>query len=68
MWNYLSIIKKGKFKCLIGTGLFLYGVIGMYNTWGNINWGPVILIIIASLVFLVLDFWQLRKGNLLEKI
>ncbi len=40
----------------------------MYNTWGNINWGPVILIIIASLVFFSIGFWQLRKGNLLEKI
>ncbi|MET3198110.1 UNVERIFIED_ORG: lipopolysaccharide export LptBFGC system permease protein LptF [Bacillus proteolyticus] len=59
--------KKGKLKCLIGTGLFLYGLIGMYNTWGNINWGPVILIIIASLVFFSIGFWQLRKGNLLEK-
>ena len=47
---------------------FLYGLIGMYNTWGNINWGPVILIIIASLVFFSIGFWQLRKGNLLEKI
>lgn len=59
--------KRGKLKCLIGTGLFLYGLIGMYNTWGNINWGPVILIIIASLVFFSIGFWQLRKGNLLEK-
>ena len=68
MWNYLSIIKKGKVEVFNGTGLFLYGLIGMYNTWGNINWGPVILIIIASLVFFSIGFWQLRKGNLLEKI
>ncbi|MFL0401210.1 ABC transporter ATP-binding protein [Bacillus nitratireducens] len=59
--------KKGKFKCLIGIGLFLYGLIGMYNTWGNINWGPVIFIIIVSFVVFGIGFWQLRKGNLLKE-
>ncbi|WP_242253972.1 ABC transporter ATP-binding protein [Bacillus cereus group sp. BfR-BA-01379] len=59
--------KKGKVKCLIGTGLFLYGLIGMYNTWGNINWGPVIFIIIVSFVVFGIGFWQLRKGDLLRE-
>ena len=59
--------KKGKVEVFNWNWAFLYGLIGMYNTWGNINWGPVILIIIASLVFFSIGFWQLRKGNLLEK-
>ena len=67
MWNYLSFIKKGKFKCLIGIGLFLYGLIGIYNTRGNINWGPVIFIIIVSFVVFGIGFWQLRKGDLLKE-
>ena len=52
---------------MIGTGLFLYGLIGMYNTWGNINWGPVIFIIIVSFVVFGIGFWQLRKGDLLRE-
>ncbi|HDX9613091.1 TPA: ABC transporter ATP-binding protein [Bacillus toyonensis] len=59
--------KKGKFKCLIGIGLFLYGLIGIYNTRGNINWGPVIFIIIVSFVVFGIGFWQLRKGELLKE-
>lgn len=59
--------KKGKFKCLIGIGLFLYGLIGIYNTRGNINWGPVIFIIIVSFVVFGIGFWQLRKGDLLKE-
>ncbi|MBY0599532.1 hypothetical protein [Bacillus bingmayongensis] len=59
--------KKGKFKCLIGTGVFLFGLFCIYNTWGYVNWGEVIFIIIVSFVVLGIGFWQLRKGNLLKE-
>ena len=51
MWNYLSIIKKGRFKCLIGTGIFLFGLYCLYNSWGDVNWGEIIFMVIASFVF-----------------
>ena len=58
--------KKGRFKCLIGTGIFLFGLYCLYNSWGDVNWGEIIFMVIASFV-LGIGFWQLRKGNLLEE-
>ncbi|AQQ62555.1 MULTISPECIES: hypothetical protein [Bacillus] len=59
--------KRGRFKCLIGTGIFLFGLYCLYNSWGDVNWGEIIFMVIASFVFGGIGFWQLRKGNLLEE-
>ncbi|WP_113708495.1 ABC transporter ATP-binding protein [Bacillus cereus] len=59
--------RKGRFKILIGTVIFLYVLWCVYGTWGMVNWGQVIFIMIVSAVFLGIGFWQLRKGNTIEK-
>lgn len=59
--------RKGKFKCLIGTGIFLFGLYCLYNSWGDVNWGEIIFIGIISFVIFGIGFWQFKKGKLLEK-
>ncbi len=59
--------KKGRFKCLIGIGVFLFGLYCLYNSWGDVNWGEIIFIVIVSFVVFGIGYWQLRKGNLLKE-
>ncbi|MEB3056170.1 ABC transporter ATP-binding protein [Bacillus pseudomycoides] len=59
--------RKGKFKFFIGTCIFLFALWCVYGTWGMVNWGQVIFIVIVSSVFFGIGFWQLRKGNLIQK-
>ncbi|MBO1581893.1 ABC transporter ATP-binding protein [Bacillus sp. XF8] len=59
--------RKGKFKLLIGTGIFLFALWCVYGTWGQVNWGQIIFIMTVSSVFFGIGFWQLRKGNLIQK-
>ncbi|HEK9099832.1 TPA: ABC transporter ATP-binding protein [Bacillus pseudomycoides] len=59
--------RKGRFKLLIGAGIFLFALWDVYGTWGMVNWGQTIFIMTVSSVFLGIGFWQLGKGNVIQK-
>ncbi|MCI0766839.1 ABC transporter ATP-binding protein [Bacillus sp. TL12] len=65
LFNYYK--RKGRFKLLIGASIFLFALWDVYETWGMVDWGQVIFIMIVSSVFLGIGFWQLRKGNVIQK-
>lgn len=45
--------RKGKFKLLIGTGIFILALCAVYDDWGYVNWGQIIF-----LLSLLLSFWN----------
>ncbi|WP_459500584.1 ABC transporter ATP-binding protein [Bacillus sp. C1] len=59
--------RKGKFKLLISTVIFMFVLWGLYENWGFVEWGEVIFMMIVASVFFGIGFWQVRKGNLIKK-
>ncbi|KFN02132.1 ABC transporter ATP-binding protein [Bacillus clarus] len=59
--------RKASVKFLIGTVVFIFALCAIYDQWGNVNWGEAIFIVIVSLVFFGIGFWQFRKGKLIQK-